>query len=176
MQGSTRKLLQQINYWAKKQDTKMSTWKSETFLYTKDKHIEKEPRETSFHTDSFSCQRDKRSGNKPTQGTKIPLQWKRQDTEKKKTEKDNGRQKYHPCSWIRRINTVNIVILLKAIYKFYGSQSKFWGHSLPTQKEKNLEIHIETQKTKASQSHSEKREFCGRLWPYLISTYTTELL
>lgn len=59
---STRKLLQLINTWSKVAGYKINTRKSVTFLYTKDKHTEKELRKTSFHMDSSSCQMNKRPG------------------------------------------------------------------------------------------------------------------
>lgn len=53
MQDSTRKLLQLINTLSKGAGYKINTRKSVTFLYTKDKHTEKEPGATSFHMDSL---------------------------------------------------------------------------------------------------------------------------
>jgi hypothetical protein len=37
---------------------------------------------------------------------------------KEKTEEDTRRWKYLSRSWIRRINTVKLAIILKAIYRF----------------------------------------------------------
>jgi hypothetical protein len=53
---------------------------------------------------------------------------------KKETEEDIRRWKDLPCSWIRRINIVKMVILPKAIYRFYGIPTK-----IPTQSFKDLE-------------------------------------
>lgn len=87
-------------------------------------------------------------------------------TMKKELEEDTRRWKNFPCSWIGRVNTVNMTILPKAIYRFNKKfQSQFFtdmGKTLRT-------FTLSHQK----QGQSQRRT----LWvvlPLLISDYTTE--
>ena len=44
----------------------------------------------------------------------------------KEIEDDTNKWKDKPCSWIGRINIVEMSMLPKAIYKFYTTLSKQW--------------------------------------------------
>ena len=85
------------------------------FLYTKDKLVEKEIRETTpfaIVTNSI-----KYLGVTPTKEVKD-LYDKNFKLVKKEIKEDFRRWKVLPCSWIGRINIVKMAILLKAIYRF----------------------------------------------------------
>jgi hypothetical protein len=51
---------------------------------------------------------------------------------KKKIEEDLRRWKDLPCSWIGRINTVKMAILLKPIYRYSAIPIKIPTHSSPS--------------------------------------------
>ena len=55
--------------------------------------------------------------NKPNQGYKN-LYSENYKTLKKETEEDTNKWKHIPCSWIGRINIIEMSILFKAIYRF----------------------------------------------------------
>jgi hypothetical protein len=94
---------------------KINSNKSMAFLYTKDKQVEKEIRETT----SFSIVTNniKYLGVTLTKEVKD-LYDKNFKSLKKKIKEDLRRWKELPCSWICRINIVKMAILAKAIYSF----------------------------------------------------------
>ena len=49
-------------------------------------------------------------------------------TLKKEIEADSNKWKHIPCSWIERINVIEMFILLKAIYQFNAVLSKISWH------------------------------------------------
>ena len=78
--------------------------------------------------------------------------------------KDNiNRWKDIPCSWVGRINTVKMTILLNTIYRFNAIPIN--GIFFYKTRTKSFTIHIETQKTLNSQSSPEKEEWSWRNHP-----------
>jgi hypothetical protein len=113
--NSTRELLILINSFSAVAGYKINSNKSMTFLYTKDKRIEKEIRETT----PFPIVTNNIKYLGVTQIKEVKdLYDKNFNSLKKKIEEDLRRWKGLPCSGIGRINTVKMAILPKAIYRF----------------------------------------------------------
>jgi hypothetical protein len=113
--NSTRELLNLINIFSAVAGYKTISNKSMDFLYTKDKLGEKEIRATTPFT--IVTSNIKYLGVNLTKEVKD-LYDKNFKSLKKEIEEDLRKWKDLTCSWIRRINIVKMVILLKAIYRF----------------------------------------------------------
>jgi hypothetical protein len=113
-ENSTRDLLNLINSFSEVAGYKINSNKSVAFLCTKDKQAEKEIRETTPFT--IVKNNIKYLGVTLTKEVKdlYDINFK----SLKKEIEDLRRFKDVPCSWIGRINIVEIAILLKAIYRF----------------------------------------------------------
>jgi hypothetical protein len=99
--------------------------KSVAFLYSKDKQAEKEIREmTPFSIDTSKIKYLGVTLRKQEED----LYDKKFKSLKKEIEEDLRRWKDLPCSWIGRINTVKVTIMVKAIYRFNAIPTK-----IPTQ-------------------------------------------
>ena len=110
-----RELLELINEYRKVAGYKINTQKSLAFLYTNNEKIEREIKETIPFT--IAIKRITYLGiNLPKETKDLYIEnYKRLMTEIKD---DTNRWRNIPCSWIGRINIVQMSILPKAIYRF----------------------------------------------------------
>jgi hypothetical protein len=113
-QNYTRELLNLINNFSEVPGYKINSNKSVAFLYTKDKHTEKEIRETT--PSKIVTNNIKYLGVTLTKVGKD-LYNKNFKSLKKEIKEDLGRWKDLPYSWIGRINRVKMAILPKAVYR-----------------------------------------------------------
>ena len=112
---STRKLLELINEYSKVAGYKINTQKSLAFLYTNNEKAESEIKETIPFT--IATKRIKYLGIHLPKETKD-LYIERYKILVKEIKEDTNRWRNIPRSWIRKINTVKVSILPKAIYRF----------------------------------------------------------
>ena len=112
---STRKLLELINEYSKVAGYKINTQKSLAFLYPDNEKIEREIKETIPFT--IAMKRIKYLRIYPPKETKY-LYIKNYKTLVKEIKEATNRWRNIPCSCIERINTVKMIILPKAIYRF----------------------------------------------------------
>ena len=112
---SIRKLLELISEFSKVAGYKINTQKSLAFLYTNDEKSEIEIKESipfTIATKRIKCL-----------GINLPKEKKELYTENYKTimkeiKDDINRWRDIPCSWVRRINILKMIILPKTIYRF----------------------------------------------------------
>ena len=83
-------------------------------------------------------------------------------TPMKEIKDDTNRWRDIPCSWIERINIVEMTILPKAIYRFNAIPIKLPMTFFIEPEQKNLKICMETQKTPNSQSSLEGKKWSWR--------------
>ena len=112
---STRKLLDLINEYSNVAGHKTNTQKSPAFLYTNNEKVEKEIKETIPFT--IAMKRIKYLGIYLPKETKD-LYIENYKTLVKEIKEETNRWRNILCSWIERINRVNMSILPKAIYRF----------------------------------------------------------
>ena len=112
---STRKLLELINEYSNVAGYKINTEKSLALLYTNNEKTEREIKETTPFT--IAMKRIKYLGIYLPKETKD-LYIEKHKTLVKEIKENTNRWRNIPCSWIGRINIVNMSILPKAIYRF----------------------------------------------------------
>ena len=112
---ATRKLLELINEYSKVAGYKINTQKSLAFLYTNNEKTETEIKETIPFT--IAKKIIKYLGMYLPKETKD-LYIENYKTLMKQIKEDTNRWRNIPCSWIGRINIVNMSILPKGIYRF----------------------------------------------------------
>ena len=103
------------------QHTRSTQKKSVALLYTKDKEVEREIRETS--PSSIATNNIKYLGVTVTKKMKDLFD-KNFKALKEEIEEDTRKWKDLPCSWISRTNIVKMAILPKTIYKFNAIPTK----------------------------------------------------
>jgi hypothetical protein len=113
--NSTSKLLDNINSYRKVAGHKINLRKSLALLYTNNEQTEKEYRETIPFT--IASKKIKYLGVNLTKDVND-LYKENYKPLKKETEENYRRWKALPCSWIGRMNIVNMAILPKAISVF----------------------------------------------------------
>ena len=111
---STRKLLELINEYSKVAGYKINTQKSLAFQYTNNEKTEIEIKETIPFT--IAMKKIKYLGIYLPKETKD-LYIENYKTLMKEIKEDTIRWRNTPCSWIRRISIVKMVILPKTIYR-----------------------------------------------------------
>ena len=117
---TTRKLLELISEYSKVAGYKNSTQKSLAFLYSNNEKTEREIKEISSFT--IAMKRIKYLGIKlPKETTDLYIE--NYKTLMKEIKDDTSRWRNIPCSWIRKINTVKMNILSKAIESIESMQS-----------------------------------------------------
>ena len=110
---TTKKLLELINEYSKVAGYKIIPQKSLAFLYTNNEKTE--IKETSPFTNAMK--RIKYLGiNLPKETKDLYIE--NYKTLMREIKDDTNQWRNIPCSWIRKINTVKMSILLKAIYRF----------------------------------------------------------
>ena len=112
---ATRKVLELVNEFGKIAGYKINAQKSLAFLYTSDEKSESEIKKTLAFT--TATKRIKYLGINLHKETKD-LYAEKYKTLMKEIKDDTNRWRDIPCSWIGRINIVNMTILSKAIYRF----------------------------------------------------------
>ena len=112
---TTRKLLELIDKFGKVTGYKINTEKLTAFIYTNNERSEREIRETISLT--IASKRIKYLGiNLPKESKDLCSE--NHKTLMKEIKEDTNRWKNISCSWIGRINIVEMTILLKAVYRF----------------------------------------------------------
>ena len=114
-EDATRKLLELINEFGTVAGYKIKTQKLIAFRYTNDESSEREIRETIPLM--ITSKRRKHLGINLSKESKY-LYSENYKTLMKEIKDDINRWQDIPCSWIRRINTVKMTTIPKAIYTF----------------------------------------------------------
>ena len=152
---SIRKLLELISEFSKVARYKINTQKSLAFLYTNNEKSEREIKESIPFT--IATKRIKYLGIKlPKEAKELYIE--NYKTLMKEIKDDINRWRDIPCSWVGRINIVKMTIIPSAITDSMRFLSNYQWHFSQNQN-KNLTIHMETQKTLNSQSSLEKEEW-----------------
>ena len=112
---STKKILEIMDEFSKVAGYKINIQKSAVFLYSSNELSEREIKKAIPFT--ITSRRIKYLGVSLTKYVKD-LFSETYNTPKKEIEQDTNKSKHIPCSWIGRINIIEMSILPKAIYRF----------------------------------------------------------
>ena len=126
LKDTTRKLLEQINEYSKVAGYKINTQKSLAFLYSNNEKTEREIKETIPFT--IATKRIKYFGVYLPKETKD-VYIENYKTLMKEIKDCTNKRRNIPCSWIRRISIVKMIIPHKAIYRFNVSLSSYQCYS-----------------------------------------------
>ena len=143
--------------------------KSVAFLYTNNELTREIKGKILFTKASKSI---KYLGINLTKEVKKTVLWKPQDTKERNWRRQ---EKSTPCSWIRRINIINMSLLSKAIYRFNAIPVKCPNANgcFHRTKTNNPKLFIKPPKTPNSQRNLEKEE---KSWRYCAPGLETILL
>ena len=156
--NATRKLLELINESGKVAGYKINAQKSLAFLYTNDKKSEREVKETLSFT--IATKRVKYLGiNLPKEIKDLYAE--NCKTLMKEIKDDTNRWRDISCSWIRRINIVNMTILSKAIYRFKAIPIKLRVAIFPELEQKISQFVWKHKRSRISKTIMRKKNGAG---------------